>query len=94
MKFSVFAPATIGNVASGFDVLGLAVDGLGDTFHFESSDRYSIRVTGRDAADIPTDPLLNTVTIAAESFYRLYGRLAQPFAVHLERALPMVPAGV
>lgn len=89
MKFSIFAPGTIGNVASGFDVLGLAVDGLGDTFHFEAADAYSIRASGRDAADIPVDPLQNAVTIASEAFYRLFGRRAQPFAVHLDRALPM-----
>jgi homoserine kinase len=68
MKFSIFAPGTIGNVSSGFDILGLAIDGLGDTFHFETADNYSIRVTGRDANDIPTDPALNAVTIASESF--------------------------
>ncbi|MBC7659847.1 MAG: homoserine kinase [Chitinophagaceae bacterium] len=89
MKFSIFAPGTIGNVASGFDILGLAVDGLGDTFHFESSDTYSIKVSGRDAADIPLDSQQNVVTIAAESFYKLFGQRAQPFSVHIDRALPM-----
>ena len=27
----VFSPASIGNIGPGFDVLGLAIDGLGDT---------------------------------------------------------------
>ena len=27
----VFAPATIGNIGPGFDVLGMAITGLGDT---------------------------------------------------------------
>jgi len=31
----VFAPGTIGNVGPGFDVLGLAVDGIGDTVTVE-----------------------------------------------------------
>ena len=89
MKFSIFAPGTIGNVSSGFDVLGLAVDGLGDTFHFEAADSYSIRVSGRDAADIPLDTAQNAVTTASEAFYRLFGQRAQPFSVHIDRALPM-----
>ncbi len=29
-KVKVFAPATIGNIGPGFDVLGLAVRGMGD----------------------------------------------------------------
>jgi homoserine kinase len=29
-KIRVFAPATIGNIGPGFDVLGLAIQGLGD----------------------------------------------------------------
>jgi homoserine kinase len=53
MKFKIFAPATIGNVASGFDVLGLAVDQLGDLFHIEKEDRYLIQVSGRDADAVP-----------------------------------------
>ena len=32
---TVFAPATIGNVGPGFDVLGLAVEGIGDTVTVE-----------------------------------------------------------
>jgi len=33
---TVFAPATVGNVGPGFDVLGLAVDGIGDTVTVEA----------------------------------------------------------
>ena len=34
---SVFAPASIGNVGPGFDVLGLAVEGPGDEVRLELS---------------------------------------------------------
>jgi len=89
MKFKIFAPATIGNVASGFDVLGLAVDQLGDLFHIEKEDRYLIQVSGRDAEAVPLDPEQNTVTIAARSFFKRLGVKEQPFRVHLERSLPL-----
>ncbi len=88
-EFRIFAPATIGNVASGFDVLGLAVSGLGDTFVFEESDHYSIAVQGRDARLVPLEPEKNTVTLAAEALYAHLGIPPHRFHVTLERALPL-----
>lgn len=89
MNFRVFAPATIGNVASGFDVLGLAVENLGDWFHIAPREAYRIEASGRDAGLVPLDPKKNTVTIAAEALYRLAGKRPEPFKVHLERQLPL-----
>lgn len=89
MSFRVFAPASIGNVASGFDVLGLAVEGLGDDFYVEPHPGYEIEVRGRDAALVPLDPEKNTVTMAAEAFYRLSGQSPRRFKVRLERQLPL-----
>ncbi len=89
MSFRVFAPATIGNVASGFDVLGLAVDGLGDSFEISPAAAYHIEVAGRDAEAVPLEPERNTVTIAAEAYYRLAGIKPRPFRVKLQRSLPL-----
>lgn len=65
-KISVFAPASIGNVNVGFDVLGLAVkpiDGtlLGDVVSVESADINSLEVVGRFAHKLPSDPKDNIV---------------------------------
>ena len=61
MKATVFATGSIGNVGPGFDVLGLAVDGLGDrvTVELSSGPEVPVRVHGIDAAKIPTDPARN-----------------------------------
>jgi homoserine kinase len=88
-EFRVFAPASIGNVASGFDVLGLAVAGLGDTFVFEESSHYSIAVQGRDARLVPLEPEKNTVTLAAEALFTNLGITPKRFHVTLERSLPL-----
>ena len=65
-KVSVFAPASIGNVNVGFDVLGLAVkpiDGslLGDVVSVESAGTDSLEVVGRFAHKLPGDPKDNIV---------------------------------
>ncbi|MCJ8321485.1 MAG: homoserine kinase [Colwellia sp.] len=65
-KVSVFAPASIGNVSVGFDVLGLAVkpiDGtlLGDVVTVESSQSNSLEVVGRFAHKLPNDVKENIV---------------------------------
>lgn len=65
-KVSVFAPASIGNVSVGFDVLGLAVkpiDGtlLGDVVSVELAESDSLAVIGAFAQKLPSDPKQNIV---------------------------------
>ena len=65
-KVSVFAPASIGNVSVGFDVLGLAVkpiDGtlLGDVVSVEAAENDSLEVVGRFADKLPANPKKNIV---------------------------------
>jgi homoserine kinase len=82
----VFAPGSIGNVGPGFDVLGLAIDGLGDTVTVELSDAWSVEVRGRDADLIPTDPHLNAAAIAAAAILKRHGR--DKARVIVEKGLP------
>lgn len=76
---SAFAPASIGNVGVGFDMLGLALEGVGD--------RVLARRTGGDAVTIAevrgldgeihphlsTDATLNTASIAAQALWSAQG---------------------
>lgn len=66
MSVSVFAPASIGNVNVGFDVLGLAVkpvDGtlLGDVVTVEASDNDALVVVGAFANKLPAEATDNIV---------------------------------
>lgn len=83
MKASVFAPGSVGNVGPGFDVLGLAVGGLGDTVSVEAGFSRPVIVRGRDAGLIPTDPAKNAAAIAAHAMIK------QPCAVTIEKGLPV-----
>jgi homoserine kinase len=84
----VFAPGSIGNVGPGFDVLGLAVGGLGDTVSVEAGFSQPVEVRGRDAELIPTDPAKNAAAIAAYAMLRRLGR-TDPLAITVDKGLPM-----
>lgn len=87
MRATVFAPGSIGNVGPGFDILGLAVDGLGDTVTVELADDWSVEVRGRDADMIPTDPKTNAAAIAAAAMLKRRKRDAAKVIV--DKGLPM-----
>lgn len=74
-KLTAYAPASIGNVSLGFDVLGAAlkpVDGspLGDEVSVESAESFSLDVQGRFAHKLPGDSADNIVTHCYDYFYK------------------------
>ena len=74
-----FAPASIGNVAVGFDMLGLALEGVGDRVDARRTDGDGVtiaEVRGLDGAIHPylsTDPKSNTASIAAQALWDAQG---------------------
>lgn len=85
-----FAPGSIGNVGPGFDVLGLAIEGIGDRVSVELTDgpsRIDV-VTGRDAELVPRDPARNCASIAAIAMLRAMG-VERNVIVTIEKGLPL-----
>lgn len=76
---TAFAPASIGNVAVGFDMLGLALTGVGDRVTAERTDGSGVTidaVLGIDGEPHPylsTDAAQNTASIAAKALWDIYG---------------------
>jgi homoserine kinase len=72
---TVFAPASTGNIGPGFDVLGMALAGLGDTVHARRIPERSvaIREIRGDGGKLPTDARKNTAGIAASKVLKLIG---------------------
>ncbi len=66
-QMSASAPATIGNVGPGFDVLGLALSGPSDIVTARRADHGDIRIVSieGDGGALPTDVTQNTAGIAA-----------------------------
>lgn len=68
MGLKVFAPASIGNVAVGFDVLGLCLDRPGDEIIIKESRTPGVtisKITG--GKTLPLDPTKNTAGVAAQA---------------------------
>jgi len=87
-----FAPATVANVACGFDVLGLAMDEPGDTVVAERADEPGVSLTSISGEDgrLPLDPETNTATVAAS--HLLEQKNVDPsvgVAVALTKGLPL-----
>lgn len=63
---TVFCPASVSNVGPGFDILGFALDGMGDkiTLSMREDDQYLIEAIG---ADLPLDPKKNVATVGLRS---------------------------
>lgn len=84
----VFAPATIANLGPGFDVLGMAVKGWGDTVRARRIDS-EILISGIEPdLGLPTDPDKNTAGIAAREVLK---RIGNPGGIELKikKGLPL-----
>lgn len=62
---SVFAPATVANVGPGFDILGLALDHIGDQLELSLQEEPGITID-MPGSDLPTDPKLNVAGVSVQ----------------------------
>ena len=85
----VFSPATIGNIGPGFDVLGLAVRGMGDIVEVWKTSDNKITIDEILNADhnITKDPDKNTAGIAAREVFRLL-KIKQGIGMRITKGMP------
>ena len=88
-----FAPASIGNIGVGFDILGHAIEGPGDHATVRRIDEPTVRIRaihgdGPGIADIPLQPERNT---AGQALIALRDALSLPFGFELglEKGIPL-----
>jgi homoserine kinase len=91
LSATAFAPATSANLGCGFDILGLALDGLGDTVTATSIPNFlGVRIgsISGDGGKLPVDPEKNTAAIAVLS---LLSRTNSEIGIELtiEKGLPL-----
>lgn len=96
-RVRAYAPASVGNVGVGFDVLGVAmerVDGgaLGDVVTAETAAESSFVVGGAYADAVPHGRDENLAGLAIDRFAALaqqHGHTASPVALQLDKQLPV-----
>ncbi len=86
----VFAPATVANVACGFDVLGFAIDAPGDEVVARHSDKPGFRITEitGDDGKLPKIPEKNTAGVAALDLLRHLGMSDRGIELEIHKKMP------
>ena len=90
-KIRVFAPATVANVACGFDIMGFAIDTPGDEVVMRLTDRAGEVVIEKiigDGGKLPLDPDKNTVSIVVQQLLQYVGS-RHGMAITLYKHMPL-----
>lgn len=86
----VFAPASVSNLGSGFDIFGMALEGIGDEVMVRSAEGVgivSVSVSG-DGGRVPTDPTRNAAGLAVQGVLnRLESRAG--VAIEVRKGIPL-----
>ena len=86
----VFAPATVANVACGFDVLGFAINAPGDEVVARHSEKPGLRITKitGDDGKLPKIPEKNTAGVAALDLLRHLGMSDRGIELEIHKKMP------
>ena len=87
---TAFAPATVANVAVGFDLLGFPIEGVGDRVTVCRVSKAGVEITGitGGVAGITTNPEKNTATVGLLQMLKdLNAKFG--FSVSIEKGIPM-----
>ncbi len=74
---TVFAPATIANLGCGFDVMGMALDEVGDVLKMSAEDGDGLNIKNSCGIPLPSDKEKNVITPVVRAFLAKLGRTAQ-----------------
>ena len=69
-EIKLFSPATVANVACGFDVLGLCLDTIGDEMVVRKVDKKGVRITKIEGFKLPFETELNVAGVSALAMYQ------------------------
>ena len=68
-EVKIFSPATVANVACGFDVLGFCLDGIGDEMIVRKTKERGVRIVVSEGFDLPFSVHQNIAGISALALY-------------------------
>lgn len=91
-SITAFAPASVANVGCGFDIMGFAVEGIGDTvtisLHAEG-DTSIITRTGAYGHLTPAARHKNTAGVAVNAYLQAIGQSGLELEISLEKNMPL-----
>ncbi len=90
-QVTAFAPATVANVAVGFDILGFSMDGVGDEVTVSVLDgTLEVKITEVTGVvtELPKDPSKNTASVALQAMITELG-LNHGFSVAIKKGISM-----
>lgn len=89
-EVKVFAPATVANVACGYDVLGFAIDSPGDEVIVRHSNKPGLRITKitGDGGKLPKTVAGNTAGVAAEDLLKHLGMMDRGIEMEIHKKMP------
>lgn len=87
----VFAPATVANVACGFDIFGFAVDSPGDQITLTRSEEPGVRITDilGDEGRLPREAHRNTAGIAIQTYLQHINQPNLGLDIVLHKQMPL-----
>ncbi len=87
-RVTAYAPGSTSNLGPGFDCLGMAFTGKGDTVVAERVGSPGVRIASVSDPRIPRDPARNTAAIAASAIVKKTGNHAG-LELSVEKGLPL-----
>lgn len=86
----VFAPATVANVACGYDVLGFAIDSPGDEIVVRHGNKPGLHITAitGDDGKLPKNPEQNTAGVAALDLLKHLGMTDRGIEMEIHKKMP------
>jgi len=91
MGIKAFAPASVGNIGIGFDILGLAIEKPGDEVIARKSDTPGLRITKITGAGgkLPYEPERNTAGVAVLRLLQHLGETERGIELEIHKKMPI-----
>ena len=84
----VFAPASIANMGCGFDIMGMALDEVGDILQISAEEGEGITIENQSGVPLPDDIEMNVITPVIRKFFQMTGTSAKIDVVILKKIYP------
>ena len=79
-EIKIFAPATVANVSCAFDILGFALENVGDEMIFSKNTNKKITISVPEGSNLPTAPEKNVAGVVAQAMLE---KAKAVFGVHI-----------